>query len=183
MKPKRCVICKESYEPRATFQKTCSPKCALEYVEKRKAQRAERAAREDRKKTREQIKNAKPLSYWAGIAQQAVNDYVRYRDRKDGCISCEKKVGNVWHAGHFFTTKARPELRFELLNIHKQCYSCNLAKSGNLNEYRPRLIQKIGQEAFDWLSGPHEIKHLKRSDYEAITAHYRAKLKEMKEKE
>ena len=36
-------------------------------------------------------------------------------------------------------------------NVHKQCSVCNNHLSGNIGEYTPRLIEKIGQEKFDRL--------------------------------
>jgi len=72
-----------------------------------------------------------------------------------------------------------PELRFEEDNCHKQASYCNNYKSGNLAEYRIRLIDKIGLERVEWLEGPHEPKRYRREDYQAIEAEYKAKLKKL----
>lgn len=183
MKQKRCVICKQTYEPRATFQRTCSIPCAMALVEQKKAKKAKRDKILERKQTRAQLLDLKPLSYWADKLQYVVNQIVRERDAKDPCISCGTTKAKVWHAGHFYSRKARPELRYHLDNIHKQCSQCNTHESANIHKYRPRLIEKIGQEAFDELSGPHEPLRWRREDYEREIARCRAVLKEMKEKE
>lgn len=183
MKPKRCASCKNAFQPVRPLQKTCCSKCAMEWVEKRKAHKAKRDQILERKQTRAQLLDLKPLSYWADKLQYVVNQIVRERDAKDPCISCGTTKAKAWHAGHFYSRKARPELRYHLDNIHKQCSQCNTHESANIHKYRPRLIEKIGQEAFDELSGPHEPLRWRREDYEREIAHYRAKLKEMKEKE
>lgn len=81
--------------------------------------------------------------------QRLVNKYVRLRDAKLPCISCGKYKPLV--AGHFWTQGAHGFLRYNLDNIHGQCISCNSWRSGNLNEYRLRLIRKIGQVGIDML--------------------------------
>ena len=47
-------------------------------------------------------------------------------------------------------------MRFEPLNVHKQCSSCNNHLSGNLIEYRRELIGKIGIDRVEWIEGSHE---------------------------
>jgi len=125
----------------------------------------------------------KPLSYFIKQAQQAFNEFIRYRDRHLPCISCDRHHEGQYHAGHFRTTGANPELRFNEDNCHKQCAPCNNHLSGNLIAYRPALIVKIGQARFDALMGPHELPKWKREDYIRIRDEYRAKLKTMKQEE
>jgi hypothetical protein len=55
-----------------------------------------------------------------------------------------------------------------------------MGKSGNLLGYRPRLIEKIGIEAVEWLEGPHEPKRYTVEQLKAMTAEYRAKTRELK---
>ena len=59
------------------------------------------------------------------------------------------------YAGHYRTTAAAPQLRFDERNIHKQCVVCNQHKSGNLVPYRVELINRIGQEAVDEIESNH----------------------------
>ena len=47
-------------------------------------------------------------------------------------------------AGHFIQAFGNQNTFFEETNVHAQCTSCNLQKSGNLLEYRRRIIKKYG---------------------------------------
>ena len=76
---------------------------------------------------------------------------------------------------------AAPELRFNLLNIHKQCAPCNNHKSGNAIEYRIRLVAKIGLDAVEWLEGKHEPLKLTVDEIKAMLAEFRAKVRELKQ--
>ena len=78
-------------------------------------------------------------------AQKEVNRYIRLRDRNKPCISCGT-WNAAWNAGHYFSTGSSPHLRFNLLNIHKQCVVCNMHLSGNLIRYRQNLVKKIGED-------------------------------------
>ena len=84
-------------------------------------------------------------------AQAAFNKYIRERDRDLPCISCGRDHHGQYHAGHYKTVGARKDLRFNEDNCHKQCSVCNNHLSGNLAEYTPRLINKIGKERHDKL--------------------------------
>ncbi|MNH31573.1 Bacteriophage Lambda NinG protein [compost metagenome] len=75
---------------------------------------------------------------------------------------------------------ACPELRFEPLNVHRQCVKCNRNLSGNAVEYRIRLVKRIGAEAVDWLEGPHKAQRLTIEDLQAMKALYRQKLKDLR---
>lgn len=72
-------------------------------------------------------------------AQQAVNQYIRVRDRNQPCISCDEHT--ELQAGHYLT---RPELRFIPENIHGQCRHCNIDLAGNRTAYRIGLIARYG---------------------------------------
>jgi len=141
------------------------------------------AEKADRQRLAEKKQQVKPLIYFIKQAQQAFNEFIRYRDRHLPCISCGRHHEGQYHAGHFRTTGANPELRFDEDNVHKQCSPCNNHLSGNLIAYRPALISKIGQARFDVLMGPHELPKWKREDYIRIRDEYRAKLKAMKQEE
>lgn len=179
---KKCQnpTCAESFIPQRLGQKVCSPACALAVAPKnhkvaRKAidqlERREIKARKERLKSRAgHLKDA----------QAAVNEYVRLRDKDLPCISCGRHHQGQYHAGHYRTVAGFPELRFELLNIHKQCAPCNNHKSGDIVNYRINLVAKIGAEAVEWLEGPHEPQKLTVDEIKAITAKYRAMVRELK---
>jgi hypothetical protein len=121
-------------------------------------------------------------------AQQAFNAYIRERDRNRPCISCGTytpggdPLGGVWDCSHYRSVGACPELRFEELNAHKGCKNCNRDKSGNIVEYRVSLVQRLGQEAVDWLEGPHDPKRYTIDDLKAIKTKYRALKRDIERK-
>lgn len=176
---KKCRICKAKFEPFNSLQVACSPACALEIGRKQAAKKAEDKAKEQRKWIKEQKARLKSRSDYMKDAQQAFNAFIRARDHHRPCISCGTYNAGQFHAGHYRTTKAAPELRFEELNCHKQCAQCNNFDSGNIVEYRISLIQRLGQEAVDWLEGPHAPKHYTIDDLKAIAKHYRKAAREL----
>ncbi len=114
-------------------------------------------------------------------AQSAFNAFIRERDKLLDCISCDKDYSwfGQWHAGHYKTTKARPDIRFNEDNCHKQCSVCNNFLSANLDEYRPRLIDKIGQDRFLALT-LNRIKRYTCEELKEIELKYKKKLKDIK---
>ena len=113
-------------------------------------------------------------------AQSAFNAYIRLRDNDYNCISCGRNHTGQYHAGHYRSRGAHPELRFEELNCHKQCAPCNNHLSGNISNYRPALIDKIGQKSVDWIEGPHEPKKYTCAELKEIELKYKNKLKKLK---
>ncbi len=191
---RKCKVCGEKFTPQYDNIRWCCPAhgaiYALELRAKQKVKEAAKrirekhlAEKESRDRQAKKRLEVKPLSYFAKQAQQAFNEFIRYRDRHLPCISCGRHHDGQYHAGHFRTTGANPELRFNEDNCHRQCAPCNNHLSGNLIAYRPALITKIGQSRFDALMGPHELPKWKRDDYIRIRNEYRAKLKELKQQE
>lgn len=182
-RPRRCDArkggCGETFTPARQMQKACGPKCASLMVEHLKARTAEKAAREDRKQTRAQLEALKPRSYWVKRAQAAVNAWVRLRDAGKPCISCGTLTADAWHAGHFYSTAARQDLRFDPANIHRQCAQCNLFLSGNLIAYRLNLPARIGQAEVDRLDGPPTAERATVAVLREIEATYRRKANEL----
>ena len=194
LRRRRCKICREWFIPKQSFQNWCSPEHGFELSEQRRSKDREKALAKLKKENQEKEREAKdklksrklavkPLSYFTKQAQTAFNAFIRERDKDEPCISCGRFHEGQYHAGHYRTTGANPELRFDEDNVHKQCAPCNNHLSGNIENYTPRLIEKVGQERFDRLMGSHELPKWKREDYERIRDHYRAKLKELKDEE
>ena len=117
---------------------------------------------------------------WAEEAQTAFNAWIRARDDGLPCISCGRHHQGQWHAGHYLSTGARPELRYTESNVHRQCAPCNTHLSGNAVLYRIGLVDRIGLDAVEWLEGPHQLPKWTADDYKAIRETYLAKLKELK---
>ena len=187
-KPKKCAVrtCRAPFVPARPFQTWCSTDCAL--VIARDKQEKERKAIEqrDRRELKERREKLKSRTDHLREAQAAFNAWVRERDRLQPCISCDSTTtdaglmtGSRWDAGHYRSTGACPELRFEPLNVHRQCVRCNRDLSGNAVEYRIRLVRRIGFEAVQWLEGPHEPRKYSVEELKAIKTEYRARTRKL----
>lgn len=116
---------------------------------------------------------AKPKKWWAAKARDAFHKWVRQRDAALPCVSCHVTEAK-WDAGHFRSVGAQPALRFEPLNVHKQCAQCNQKKAGNSIEYRIRLVQRIGADKVAWLEQEHQPRKYTIPELQAIEAKYKA---------
>jgi len=104
------------------------------------------------KKEKSEIKaKLKTHSEWLNDLQKVFNTYIRARDLKKPCISCDKPLIGKFDAGHFFSVGAYPNIRFNEDNVHGQCVHCNQHLHGNVNEYVIRLPFRIGQERYNLL--------------------------------
>lgn len=200
---RRCKICREWFHPRSFNEWWCSPEHGAVFgIQERDKQRqkdiqqAEVQRKEQTQAERRSLKirklAVKPTSYFKAQAQQTFNEFIRTRDHDQPCISCGETNppdlhGGQWDCGHFKTVGGFPELRFVELNAYRQCKSCNAgsakhgAKAKTVGEkYEANLIEKIGQEAVDWLNGPHEMTRYRREDYIRIRDEYRAKTRALK---
>ena len=191
---RKCKVCKApAIYQNAQMAAFCSPEHGYELALKA----IDRKRQADEKKAVEAIRERKAalndtVGYWTKKAQGAFNAWIRWRDRDFPCISCgrligEQTYGGVWDAGHYRSVGAAPELRFDPLNCHKQCKSCNAGsgkytrKAGTVsNAYRERLIVRIGLEEVEILEAPHEPKRYRVEDLKAIAKYYRQKLREEK---
>jgi hypothetical protein len=181
MKLKTCKICKLPFEPKNSLQVVCLEngfKCAIEHAnikrDKKVAKDKLNAARE-LKQAKEAIK---PLKYWADKAQKVFNQWIVKRDGRV-CISCGTIKPDIQYcAGHYRTRKAASQLRYNEDNVHTQCNNyCNLKNSGNIENYRPALIAKIGQERHDALINNNEIKRWTKEECKEIERKYKKLLK------
>lgn len=181
-KPKKCRVatCGASFVPSRMGQAVCSPACAL-IDGPRHAPKARKALADiERKDIKVRKEKLKSRADHAKDTQQAFNEWVRLRDADLPCVSCGRHHDGQYHAGHYRTVAANPAIRFEPLNVHKQCAPCNNHKSGDIVNYRIELVKRIGAEAVEWLEGPHEPKKYTIEQLKAITAEYRAKTRELK---
>ncbi|MEN8639608.1 recombination protein NinG [Pseudomonas sichuanensis] len=191
IKPKKCKApgCGKHFKATMTTQKVCSVDCARAIAKCPKLQKVAARAiaqqnRTDAKARREKLKTRREH---VAEAQTAFNAYIRERDAGLPCISCDSLpsdhdliTGSRWDAGHYRSVGACPELRFEPLNVHRQCVKCNRNLSGNAVEYRIRLVKRIGAEAVEFLEGPHQPRKYTIEDLQAIKALYRQMLKDLR---
>ena len=170
---RKCPQCK-AFNPPGEFilgpgglQAFCNIECMSKYGRSNIPKGAAIKKKAINKIKRERLEKLKTPSEWAKEAQQAVNLYVRVRDKGKPCISCDKPDVGVRNASHYRSVGACSSLRFNTFNNHASCYSCNCEKSGNLLEYRIRLVKLYGQERVDWLESQnvrtrYSIDYLKR---------------------
>jgi len=178
---KRCKECNELFIPTRDLQPCCSFSCEVMYVDKNLNSLIEVGKKMQEKesniKKREFIKKDKTSLKEKAIF--AFNKFIRLRDENLHCISCGHTQGRQFHAGHFKPSGANPQLRFNELNVHKQCSICNNYKSGNLAEYRKNLIKKIGVENVEALESDKSVKKYSVDDYKNIIVKYKNKIKEL----
>lgn len=179
-RPKKCRVCTETYTPSKPLQVVCSPSCALLHAAKKRERERKALDQIERKAIRAAKERVKKRSAYMKEAQAAFNAWVRERDADQSCISCGRHHQGQWHAGHYRTVAGSPELRFEPLNVWKQCAPCNNHKSGDIVNYRLELVRRIGAEQVAWLEGPHEPKRYSIDDLKQIKAKYQAMTRELK---
>jgi len=186
VKQKACKICRARFRPFNSMAVACSPECAIAWARKQaaanqiKLDRIEaKKAKEQRAKERQQKADfrLKDTKWLKAKAQEYCNRYIRLRDELLGCISCGTLADIKYDAGHFIPAGRCIPLRYNELNIHKQCTRCNTHMSGNLTAYEAALRIKLGNEVVEWLKGPHEPIRYRAEDYLRIIEEYKAKIK------
>ncbi len=187
MKDRICRDCKQPYTPFGAMRPRCLS-CAIAKGRAKTLQTAAKGAKAAAKAERLAVKarkeKLKTRSDWMKEAQAAVNRWVRLiRDAKEPCISCQRHHEGQYHAGHYLSTGARPELRMDLANLHKQCSACNVHLSGNLILYRVNLIAKIGLAEVERLEGPAIPKKYTVDMLKEIKAHYQLLCRNLPEKD
>lgn len=180
IRSKKCANCKESFTPDRPFVSWCSIECAVVIARLKQAKQKDQEATNERAQHAKAKEAVKTRAQHLKEAQASFNAVIRERDKDLPCISCGTTADVQYAAGHYRTTASCPELRFDPLNVHKQCNrNCNMGKSGNIGAYRIGLIAKIGIEAVEWLEGKHEPKRYTIEDIKALKAQYRAELRKM----
>lgn len=175
-KPKKCEVCANSFVPARTMQKVCCSTCAYKFATEQAKEKHDKQQRKELRAAKEKIKSR---ATWIREAQSAFNSYIRARDAKYPCISCGRHHDGQYHAGHYRTVGGNPELRFDELNVHKQCAPCNNHLHGNIVNYRIGLEGRIGKSGIEHLEGPHEPKKYSIEELKEIKATYSRKAREL----
>lgn len=189
LRMRTCEECKQRYMPISRTSKICTNMdCILSYAEKKRAKikamqdkKARAEAKKERMERKAKLEEYKPLSYWEKIAETHCNAYIRARD-PDACISCGVRQSSAFQAGHYISVGANKTLRYNEININKQCIKCNLFEGSNAIEYRKGMIEKYGIEAVEKLEGWHPPIKLTVEYLKEVADHYKAKLKALKGK-
>lgn len=188
--------CRQWFNPVREGQVVCSFECASAIGKEQTAKAREAAKQKElqRQRTEEKAgrqrraarrKELKPIRHWVQMTQRAFNDWRREMLLVigHGCISCGTKTAFAWHAGHYRTTAAAPQLRFNPDNIWLQCSACNVHKSGNIEAYRAALVELIGEERVLALESNNETHRYTREELDGIRARARADLRVLKQQE
>lgn len=173
-KTRKCKYCRAIFSPITSLQKNCfEPNCVAEWINEVKEK--------NWKKKKAKLKmDLMTLSDYLKLTQQIVNKYINLRDKGLPCISCDKPITGRINASHFWNANNHYNVRFNEDNIHSSCINCNKFLSGNLLEYRSRLIAKIGIERFNILEA--ESKKTRKftiDELKEIIATYKKKCKEL----
>lgn len=181
-KKKTCdnPACAVQFVPSQLGQRVCGWVCGLAIAPANQDRARKALADVERKEIKVRREKLKSRADHLKDTQTAFNAWVRERDVGEPCISCGRHHNGQWQAGHFKSVGGHPELRFEPLNVWRQCAPCNTHKSGDLLNYRVELIKRIGVEKVEWLEGPHEPKRHTIEELKAMTANYRAMTRELK---
>lgn len=186
-KPKRCKSpeCRQMFTPQNSMQVVCHYKCGLVLAAIQRKKREAQTAKLDRQQTREKREQLKTRGDYTREAQQAFNEFIRWRDRVVGHadISSGRPLdwsGNQVDAGHYRSVGSAPHLRFDERNCHAQSKHDNRYLSGNAIDYRLGLIERIGLVAVEELECDQAPRHYTVEDLKAITKEYRAKARDLK---
>jgi hypothetical protein len=170
----RCKNCKQPFEPIKFLQKYClKDECVRVWVDSEKTKQW--------KKTKAKAKqDLMTLSDYLKLTQQVFNKWINLRDKGLPCISCDKPITGRVNASHFWNANNHYNVRFNEDNVHSSCITCNQFLSGNLLEYRTRLISKIGIERFNILEAESkETRKFTKDELKEIINTYKKKTKEL----
>lgn len=165
--------------PHTSLQVVCGVKCSIEYSNAKIKEKALKTARKDKKEGLENLMNH---SQWKQKLQTYFNTFIRLRDIKKGCVSCETNLENriKFDAGHYYPTTYEG-IRFDERNVHGQCVSCNRDKHSNTHEYRKRIINRISPEDLKWLDeNRHRKLDLITPEIKDLIEIYKQKIKTLK---
>ena len=186
-KAKRCRACREDFYPIRAMQIACSPRCAIQLAEKKRAKDAADSEKAERQQIKARKEKAKRPSDLKAEARTAFHAYIRARDIAAGygCIDCGKpfepqKPGGSVDAGHYLSRGSAPHLAFDERNVHAQRKNCNRPGGATAAEYRAGLVERISLAVVEELEADQESRRYRDDDYRRIRDEYRAKLKELK---
>ena len=137
--------------------------------------------KETRKANKSRREELRPRSWYLKEAQKWFNKFIRLRDRDEACVSCDKPNNGMHqrHASHYRSVGACSSMRYNEQNVWASCSVCNNYLSGNLAEYRIRLIDKIGLEQVEWIERQPKTKAWSIEELKEIIQTYKGKCKEL----
>lgn len=144
IKPKKCKLssCQKLFTPTYTsIQPCCSIQCTLAY---NKENEAKKESEDWKVKKAVMVEGLKKMGDYEKDLQTVINAMSRLIDEGCMCISCG--LEGKFSAGHFHSRGHNTTLRFNLHNVHLQCFQCNGPKGGNIPRYNLGLIDWYGKD-------------------------------------
>jgi hypothetical protein len=155
------------------LQKNCfDPNCVAEWINEVKQKNWQK------KKAKLKL-DLMTVQDYIKLAQQVFNKYINLRDNGLPCVSCDKPINGRVNASHYFNANNHWNVRFNEFNVHSSCINCNQYLSGNLIEYRSRLINKIGIEQLTLLEAEaNKTRKFTIDELKQIINKYKLKIKQ-----
>jgi hypothetical protein len=135
-KLKQCKNCQKEFIPKPA-QARCDT-CLWKAEKDKKFQQL-------KKQIEKPLKPPKKIKQKIDEKQKKINAIVRERDKGKPCISCGKKSVRL-EAGHYISRAKSIKMRYDLDNIHGQCWECNNVLHGNEEGFKKGLIARYGQK-------------------------------------
>jgi len=173
----KCAVCKKTYKPSKIGQKVCGYACAIEHA---KREQVKRAVKPYQPVYRKHAVRANSLSHQLELTQEVFNNWIRWRDRHQLCISSGRPNAQSWDAGHYrpIGGMGGSILRFDEMNVHKQSSEDNQHRGGNLTHYRIGLIARIGIEEVERLESVRGTKKWDIDELKEIRRVYSKRLRD-----
>ena len=184
-----CEVCKVKFHRERPFQVVCSVKCSIEKakqvgrakeLEQKKADRKRRS--ENHKAKRVFLENDK--RHVGKQAKAYCHRWIKWRDRGLPCIACGESMDHLSehakHASHYRPSGMNSAIRYHVDNINLGCSRCNEHLSGNPQEYRKRLVAKIGIERVEWLEAQNHVYKWTIEELREVRDHFKRELKALK---
>jgi len=152
----KCPHCLTKFKPTRFLQKNCeqTEECrshAIQTVlEKNRKLEEKKKADEWKEVKKEMVEKLKTMGNYESDLQTEINILCRMIDGPLGCISCGSTTGKM-SAGHYHSRGKNTTLRFNLNNLHQQCFHCNGPMSGNIINYNLGLIKWYGKQYQDYV--------------------------------
>ena len=93
------------------------------------------------------------------------------------CVTCGlTKPWKEMQAGHFIPRAQGNSTKWDLRNIHPQCYRCNINLGGNGAEYYPFMVKTYGEKVVT------ELRQLSNQSRKITLGEYQTMIDEMAER-
>ena len=123
----------------------------------------------------------KTLGQYEAEAKIVFQKFIRLRDHKLSCISCNETNAKEWHGSHYFDANRFSGLIFDERNVHRSCDYCNVFLHGNITGYRKGLIQRFGKEFVECLESESDSKRVYKYTKQELIEIKNKYLKKIKE--